>query len=390
MKSCGVPFNLPRITFFPVFCLLFLLWSERSSAQYSLDGFVLNAEDKTPIVGARVFLENTSIGAITSPNGSFHIFGVPAGHHTIIASAIGYSLWRQAYNFDSTNRDKIINITMVPKPVQIKEVRVYDRKKRIDTTAYIKELTILLLGVSANAEQTKILNPEVLSVSIDEDENGIEIVTASASKPLLIENKSLGYRLYYYLNDCGYTKQVSWFDGHTFFEEIQEQSQETMRRYKEMRRRAYFGSLRHFLRSLATESVWEEGFTIKKVSDVTGYFHNGADLVNTDVHEIMSTTASVETRILSISTDPALEVIYNRSFIDERIYEKLRRTAFARKKNNEQASLLIPKSPQTLFRTSGDFENSRAVRIVGYWGWLRLADELPSTYIPDNVSPIRR
>lgn len=384
MKSCGVHLDLPQSICFSIFCLLFLLCSKTSSAQYALDGFIFNAEDKAPIVGARVFLENTSIGAITSPNGSFHIFGVPAGHHSIIASAIGYNLWRQAYHFDSTNGDKIINIAMVPRPVQIQEVRVYGRKKHIDTTAYIRELTTLLLGVSVNAEQTKILNPEVLSVSIDEDEKGAETITASASKPLLIENKSLGYRLHYYLNDCGYTKQVSWFDGHTFFEEIQEQSQETIRHYKEMRRRAYFGSLRHFLRFLAKESVHEEGFTIKKVSDVGGYFHKGADTINTTVHEIMSTTASVETRILSISNDPALEVIYNRSFTDERIYEKLRRTAFERKKNNEQASLLIPKSPQTLFRTSGDLENSRAVRIVGYWGWLRLADELPSTYTPDD------
>jgi hypothetical protein len=42
-----------------------------AQAQHSITGKVLNDENDSPIAGASVYFNNTSLGTITSSNGSF-------------------------------------------------------------------------------------------------------------------------------------------------------------------------------------------------------------------------------------------------------------------------------------------------------------------------------
>jgi hypothetical protein len=239
----------------------------------------------------------------------------------------------------------------------------------------------LLIGISENAKQTVIVNPEVLQVAINDEEQVGETVIATALKPLIIENKALGYRIHYSLTDCGYNPKLAWFEGHAFFEEIQTEQLTEQMKYVEARRRSYYGSMRHFLRALSKNSVAEEGFAMRIIPDVQNYFHKSPDAISVTAANISFAGENMNTRLFSAS--PALEVRYLKALMQGSILYELRGTAFNERRNNSQISLLLPKALFTSFSTSGEFEDPKSVRLAGYYAWLRLADELPAEYRPN-------
>ncbi len=54
-------------------------------------GSVVDAETGEPIVGANIYLENTSLGAASDLDGAYVILNVPAGSYTLIVSVVGYA-----------------------------------------------------------------------------------------------------------------------------------------------------------------------------------------------------------------------------------------------------------------------------------------------------------
>lgn len=56
----------------------------------SIQGTVLDATSLRPLVGAQVFVPNTSIGTLTNQSGRFLLLNVPAGQHQLRTALIGY------------------------------------------------------------------------------------------------------------------------------------------------------------------------------------------------------------------------------------------------------------------------------------------------------------
>ena len=55
-------------------------------------GVITDSADKQPIVGSRVVIDGTTMGAMVNPvDGSYFIQNVPPGKYTLIASCIGYN-----------------------------------------------------------------------------------------------------------------------------------------------------------------------------------------------------------------------------------------------------------------------------------------------------------
>ena len=59
-----------------------------AQAQHSITGKVLNDENDSPIAGASVYFNNTSLGTITSSNGSFFLPDAVNGE--LIVSSVGF------------------------------------------------------------------------------------------------------------------------------------------------------------------------------------------------------------------------------------------------------------------------------------------------------------
>src|SRR5213082_4064716 len=74
-----------------------LLWSTVLGAQTpvpptgTITGRVVDAGTQQPVADVSVFVEGTRRGAVSGPDGTFTIGGVPAGSQTVRARRIGFS-----------------------------------------------------------------------------------------------------------------------------------------------------------------------------------------------------------------------------------------------------------------------------------------------------------
>jgi outer membrane receptor protein involved in Fe transport len=57
----------------------------------NITGLLVDSEYGEPLIGANVYIENTSLGAASDLDGRYVILGVPAGKHTLVVSMIGYA-----------------------------------------------------------------------------------------------------------------------------------------------------------------------------------------------------------------------------------------------------------------------------------------------------------
>jgi hypothetical protein len=110
------------------------------------------------------------------------------------------------------------------------------------------------------------LNEEDISLRWNAQKDTLK---AFASKPLLIDNKELGYKITFYLDDFEYCKSSSIYiwHGYIIFKEDTTASEFRKQLFEMDRRRAYLGSKMHFTRALWENRLRSEGFT---VTDSTG------------------------------------------------------------------------------------------------------------------------
>lgn len=127
----------------------------------------------------------------------------------------------------------------------------------------MKIFTRCLLGTSANAEKTKIKNPYCLEFY----KNDAGELIAEASEPLQITNNALGYRIEYVLQHFAAKGADTKYAGSSKFYEIESTDQDQILTWRKQRRRAYNGSLRHFLAEMVRISKKLHRMTIGEAID---------------------------------------------------------------------------------------------------------------------------
>ncbi len=70
--------------------LAVLAVSAFSQGNGTLKGVVLDADTRTPLPGATVYIEGTVTGTITENDGSYSLYSIPAGKHRFVFSFVGY------------------------------------------------------------------------------------------------------------------------------------------------------------------------------------------------------------------------------------------------------------------------------------------------------------
>jgi len=80
-------------SFLSVFLLLFFIQftAAQPAGSGKVAGTIVDAANGDPLIGANIYLENTSLGAASDLNGKYIIENVPQGNHTLIVSIIGYA-----------------------------------------------------------------------------------------------------------------------------------------------------------------------------------------------------------------------------------------------------------------------------------------------------------
>jgi TonB-linked SusC/RagA family outer membrane protein len=100
-----------------------------------VNGSVISAEDNEPVIGATVVVKGTTIGTVTSVDGSFVLPNIPSGS-TLVFSFIGY----KSQEVEATGSR--INVRLEPNSQQLEEVVViaYGSQKKITVTGSVSNI----------------------------------------------------------------------------------------------------------------------------------------------------------------------------------------------------------------------------------------------------------
>lgn len=243
--------------------LLFTVVLKVAGQQRVVLGNVSDAQTNEPIPFAAVYINNTANATETDDKGSYilkNVFNhVRGGSVEIVVSSLGYTTFRQKIN-DNPQDTLHLDIALSISPQTIKEVSVKGKRDPTWLKQY-KKFEKAFLGTGQNARYTKILNPWVVDFEGDATE-----FSASSSKIIEVENKPLGYKIFFELQRFALSPMRSSFAGLARFEVIKITDAVQKEEIEVHRQKAYEGSERHFFKALAQKHLKQEGFVVYEVN----------------------------------------------------------------------------------------------------------------------------
>lgn len=227
-----------------------------SQDSFSITGTVKDQKESLP--GAGVYLSGYKVSTVADSEGKFKISNLKPGNYDLLVQMVGYL----PYSKSVIISDKSVQVELILREstTTLNEVVIRADPNR---AKYIRQFKEFFIGTSPNAAQCKILNPQVLNVDYDITRSLLTIKTAEF---LIVENKALGYRLKYMLDNFEYNSRTNiiYFSGHPFFEELKA-SGSRLQKYISKRETAYYGSSQHFFRSLYAGNAAAEGFILNRM-----------------------------------------------------------------------------------------------------------------------------
>jgi hypothetical protein len=224
-----------------------------------LTGLVTDSANAKAIPGCSVYLNNTSLGAVTRSDGTFLLKDIPAGKSTLIISAIGYKTF--TLDIDGNNLPPPLKVRLRQRVTQLSAVTVEPSTKG-GWGRYGKDFIDNFIGTTANSWFCSIRNRKALRFYFSKKDNRLSVW---ATEPLMIENTALGYDLQYQLEDFSldYNTQTVLYLGYPLFRELTTDRKHREQRWIDNRRKAWRGSLHHFLRSLYYDCPFLRNFSME-------------------------------------------------------------------------------------------------------------------------------
>ncbi|RYE23285.1 MAG: carboxypeptidase-like regulatory domain-containing protein [Sphingobacteriaceae bacterium] len=244
--------------FFLYFWLIIVLPTFAAAQSGTISGKVTAIDSKAPLAKASVFLSNATFGTVTAEDGTFSLNNVKPGQYDLVVSILGYENFTQTVLVGS--KPIRLQIEMVPKMIQIKEVVITTNTNwKRNYALFVKNF----IGTSANAQQCKVINPRAVHLVYHKKTQTLE---ASTDEFLLIENKALGYRVRFLVNqfESSALTNVIRYQGQVLFEETKG-SNAQHKKWIQKRQQAYFGSSMHFFRSILHQDLEQQGFIMRRL-----------------------------------------------------------------------------------------------------------------------------
>ncbi|MES2278895.1 MAG: carboxypeptidase-like regulatory domain-containing protein [Bacteroidota bacterium] len=251
-------------------CLLITLqlWAFTLYAQV-IKGRVTDAETSKPIANANVYLNGTYVGTTTDSLGKFSLTASNT-NIPLIVSYLGYA--SQTIN-NYAGKDLVI--ALKHKINELSEVVI-----TADEMSREKKMKIFMTEfIGANNKDCVIANPDDVWLHYRKKTDEL---TAGADKPIIINNKRLGYRITYYLSNFRHNPLQTVYQGnYVFAEDTMGLKPVEIRKIVKARNEVYFGSRMHFIRSLWANELDNNNFRIylsdksnTKVTVIPGYHLN--------------------------------------------------------------------------------------------------------------------
>ena len=253
-----------------IICFACILQLQFSYAQSIIEkGLLLDKLTNQPIVGASVFINSSAIGAVSGSDGTFNLLKfIQAQIEKPILTIVAIGYETEKYNLvNSTGR---VVIYLKPKVRELETVTVRAAEKN-GWEKYGKDFIESFLSYSDFSKLCKIENPEVLKFYYDPNNNALNVV---ARKPLIIQNKALGYKITYWLESYSqnFNSRILTYSGLTLFEDLIRPNKRKGQAEKWLLNRAiaYQGSVMHFVRSVHAGTLALSGFVVRRLDKVEG------------------------------------------------------------------------------------------------------------------------
>ena len=256
--------------------IISLLITGISAYSQLLNGTVYDSETKKAVPYASVYVNGTSTGMLTDTNGSFSLNISKTGNLPVAVSAIGY----YSMLISDFPADRKLIIYLDPKVIPLKEVIV--KSNNATRNRYLSIFKSQFLGASARESTCKIENEDDLAFQYSEEDNVLKVF---ATKPLIIDNRILGYKITYFLESFVYSpgKETLSILGYSVFNDNTESDKSDTMRVERKRRAVYLGSRMHFFRTLWENNTDSAGYTLlsienaKLTTESLGIQINGVD-----------------------------------------------------------------------------------------------------------------
>jgi len=243
---------------------LFLICCPEAFSQAVLKGKVISEETQKPLASASVYLNSTSLGAVTNEDGMFIIRGIPSGKFRLVASSVGFETYVAMIDPRTVGNDFIISLKPQAEELQGFSVTVPDPD---GWKKWGKLFTELFIGDTPGSNNCKLTNPEVIKFRLNADNT----LTVYAKEPLQIVNYNLGYEIKYRLEEFLYDFNIRLvnFSGFAFFTDMGVKYPNRARRFGEARLETYKGSFLHFKRAFFANELDAQGFELRSLGNIS-------------------------------------------------------------------------------------------------------------------------
>ncbi|KAA3616443.1 MAG: carboxypeptidase-like regulatory domain-containing protein [Calditrichaeota bacterium] len=409
---------LPFKSIITSFLLITLVLITNAIGQHlqNVTGTVIDIKSGDPLQGVNVFLANTMKGDATDAAGNFNIKNVPTGQFEIVVSMIGYDVYSRLIRV-TIPMGKTFLFKLRPRVLQ-GETIIVNADEQKEWRKNLKIFEKRLLGTTENASKTKIENPFI--IDLKNNERGE--LAASATEPLIIINKGLGYKIEYILRYFSAKGRHTKYAGNPKFTSLKPESDKQEQQWRKRRKKAYQGSTRHFftelisaakriqaLRGPELEKQYKK-YKIKKNRNKNPR-HTLQMLLTRDYLKKAgfqisfpndSKTTSVDFRAKDMPVNSAL--LFSPSANDDELWLKLNRplnirfnreredptyledTDIIHRWTGPQGSIIEIEADSVLVEKKGRYWDNFQLHTHGYMAWERLAESLPYEYEPDEVN----
>ncbi len=346
-----------------LFTLLLAPFFVFAQQKYQLTGSVVE-KGNTAIPGASVFLEGTTMGTQTDANGHFSLKNIPAGRHRLVASMVGYVPKMVLIDFPGKTSELTFSLEEDNKTLaEVRVVGTQDKTWEKQFRAFEKGF----LGESYSKKEVYITNREVVDFTENE-----EAFTAKATQPLQIVNKTLGYKITYFMDNFEKTNSLTAYKGLASFEKLVPEDARQERRWQRNRVEAYEGSMKHFLKALVENRLEEEGFNAYLLKPE--YLNNLRRGLFFDRNNERHVVFKAPDLVGAISPDGLttlewripMEIVFNKKRVARPIFMDA----------PYPYTILIPKGLIQVTNT-GDIMNPYSIEMRGEMGKIGMADLLP-------------
>jgi hypothetical protein len=323
--------------------LIFVLISFCTIAHNQIiKGTIQDQSTKNPINFATVYFSGTFVGTHSDQNGNFEIDISKNKSMPLIISALGYYSNTVSY----LSSDKYYRIYLKPKIFELDDIVISTKgnaKMRRERKENIKIFREVFIGKTSNAQKCDIINENDLMFKYS---SFSDTIIAFSIKPLLIENKALGYKISYYLDKFEYSEQTDYFYfyGNIMFLDDSTTRERRTQRFEGRREIAFLGSRMHFFRTLWIDDLNSSGYSV--------YDNNNNKLCYDD---------------LVIQTDSLSKYLKNMGTLEISYSKKIPKTH------------IIFTQDSVYFNKNGSFDGN-GVRWDGEMANQRIADQLPYEY----------